>query len=421
MSRPIDDRPGLAVMYRPHVLVLQLLEAAAGQWRYIWLVDQATGGVDEALRMLNRTGSVADVTDLDADEAAAALTAHRPTGIISFDENDFMRATLIGHQLGLPVNSPETVRRLTNKWDQRMALQSAGLPVPSFWPVRRDLDASARDRLCATVHYPAILKPQKAVGSQDAFRIPDAATLRTILDEISDRGVDGSDLIIEELLADGWPRERHPFADFVSVESILSAGRISHLAVTGRATLAEPFRETGNFIPAFIDVGMREAVADTAEQAIRATEAVIGVFHTEVKITPDGPRVIEVNGRVGGAGIPEILMLAGGHSILNVACRVALGESLHFEELLPCSRVGYSVIAPPPLDASVLYRLENLDAVSHLPGVSVVAANRHDGDPVSWREGYDGRLYWVYAVADDHDAMWAVRDRIHETVKVAYA
>ena len=65
---------------------------------------------------------------------------------------------------------------------------------------------------------------------------------------------------------------------------------------------------------------------DLATAALRALGVRTGGFHTEIKLTPDGPRVIEVNGRLGG-GVPEMLLQASGESLMRLSMRVALGEA----------------------------------------------------------------------------------------------
>ena len=60
-------------------------------------------------------------------------------------------------------------------------------------------------------------------------------------------------MVLEGYLADDPARSGDPYAAYVSVESVVAAGVISHLALTGRFPLAENFRETGFFIPAALD------------------------------------------------------------------------------------------------------------------------------------------------------------------------
>jgi len=110
-------------------------------------------------------------------------------------------------------------------------------------------------------------------------------------------------------------RAERAFADYVSVESLVAYGEISHLAVTGRFPLARPFRETGMFIPADLPQAQQAVVLEVATAALRALGVQTGCFHTEIKLTPSGPRVIEVNGRLGG-GVPDMLFQASGVSLL---------------------------------------------------------------------------------------------------------
>ena len=119
-------------------------------------------------------------------------------------------------------------------------------------------------------------------------------------------------------------------ADYVSVETFVSCGRTSHAAVTGKIALADPFRETGSFIPAHLSADTLNAVLDVASAAVDAIGVTLGAFHTEIKLTPDGPRVIEVNGRLGGGALPDVFTLACGESPHRLAGRVALGEEVVF-------------------------------------------------------------------------------------------
>ncbi len=86
---------------------------------------------------------------------------------------------------------------------------------------------------------------------------------------------------------------------------------MTHLAITGRFPLAPPFRETGFFIPASIAPGQQAELLDLAGETLRALGLEVGAAHTEIKLTSEGPRVIEVNGRIGG-GVPDMLRLADG-------------------------------------------------------------------------------------------------------------
>jgi biotin carboxylase len=199
----------------------------------------------------------------------------------------------------------------------------------------------------------------------------------------------------------------------------VAAGEISHVAVTGRFPLAEPFRETGFFIPAELPQAQLAAVLEVATAALRALGVRTGGFHTEIKLTPDGPRVLEVNGRLGG-GVPEMLSQASGVSIMRLSMRVALGERVVVDGPVPCARVGWCFLPQPPTSARRFVSIEGLDRLAERPGVNRVLLNRRPGDPVDWREGIFQYIYSVYGVASGYDEVLEINRFLHEQVSIAY-
>jgi biotin carboxylase len=407
--------PALAIPYRESaVSPLRVAEAARDTWRTLWLFDRTIGGSDTARTFLNRFGTVVDITGLAATEAAAKLAEHEPRGITAFADDDIMRVAQIAQVLELSYHSVEAAERLTNKVAQRQALQMAGLPVPGFWSVPARQGAQELDALVGEVGYPVIVKPQRGAGSRDTVRAGDADALRAALD-----GVD-EPWIVEEILHDGWPRADRFVGDYVSVESVVSRGRASHAAVSGKTALADPFRETGSFIPADLSAEIYSEVLDVATRAIAAMGITVGMVHTEIKLTPDGPRVIEVNGRLAGGGIPDTFALASGQSAHRLVGRLALGADVQFASPLPSQCVAYLWEVQPPMTARRLTRLDNLDEARQLPGVHEIRLNRHVGDELDWRAGTDGALFSLVGVADDHAAMIDTIQLVDRTVEVEY-
>lgn len=410
----------LAVIYTPFVPILQLCECAHGRWSLIWIVDRSIPGTAEDIGSLRRLGSIADITDLDAEQMVDTVATFCPTGVISFGEETLVLAALIADRLGLPGNSAATVRRLHNKASQREALAAHGVCTPAFRRVSVEHSIAHIESGVNRLTFPVVIKPQEGSGSRETHRARDAHELLSLIENI--RRATGSDqleLIVEEYLPDSWPRSDRPDADYVSVESVISAGRIGHITVTGKTALAEPFLETGDFVPSNLSCDATAGIFTTTEHALRALEAATGVYHTEIKLTPQGPRVIEVNGRVAGPPIPEMLSLAGGPSLFDLASQAALGLPVECHPTT-CARVGFTFIASPPLGATRLARMENLHLVSRLPGVAVIEALRRPGDTVSWRDGFEARVLSVYGAVDDHEEMWRVRDEIARLVRLEF-
>jgi biotin carboxylase len=262
-----------------------------------------------------------------------------------------------------------------------------------------------------------VAKPKDGLGSRETFLARTAEEL--------DEGLAGAwaagagAMVVEEYLAD-CPEVMAPdFASFVSVESVVGGGRLRHLAVMGKFPLAPPFRETGHFTPSQLRPDLVDAVLDTVTATVLGLGITVGGLHTEVKLTPDGPRIIEVNGRTGGA-VPDVLTAAGGCSLVEAAMRVALGEVPDGTGLSPCGRVGYRINVQPPVSARRVVAVEGAEEVRHLSGVRSVTVLRPPGDAVDWRLGTDELVLAVIGSVGTLAELEVVRHDIAAHLTVTY-
>ncbi|MGH3509239.1 MAG: hypothetical protein ACRDPI_03300 [Nocardioidaceae bacterium] len=410
------SKPRLAFVYHPRSFgTMDLSEAARDLCDLVWVVDETIPEVSSMARLLRRLGSVANVTGLEPDAAAAAIGEHQPDGILGLSDAMLETTAEYAARLDLPFHSIDTARRLVDKHLQREAFLEAGLPTPGHWNVPAPDESERWQRLLAELTFPVVLKPRWGEGSRDTFLLSSLDELRTKLALIE--GPPERELVIEEYLRDDPDHNRGPFAGYVSVESVVAGGRVSHVAVTGRFPLAEPLRETGFFIPSALSEEDGVAVRAVAADAARAVGVELGCLHTEVKLTPDGPRVIEVNGRIGG-GVPEMLSLAAGVELMPIAFRLALGEQVAFESMPAVSSIGYLFYVQAPADYHNILAVDGLDELGAQPGVHAVTMNRGPGQPIDSREGNHGHVFSVLGTAQDHDALAAMDRYIAETVSI---
>ena len=122
----------------------------------------------------------------------------------------------------------------------------------------------------------------------------------------------------------------------------------------------------------------RSAVLDLATQAIVALGVHTGCLHTEVKFTPDGPRIIEVNGRVGG-GVPEMLERAAGVSLLDLTLRVALDEPVFVDGPVATDRIGYRFFLQPPTVSATVTAIEGINDFTDHAEVDTVSVHQGPG------------------------------------------
>ncbi|MGV9929677.1 ATP-grasp domain-containing protein [Streptomyces olivaceoviridis] len=303
----------------------------------------------------------------DMDQAVAQLGAHSPGGIVTFSEKALRLTGELAHRLGLPQHSPATTALLTDKWNQRSALRAAGVDSVRFH--RIDTVGQWADAV-AHVGLPAVLKPAFGGASRNTFLIEDEADGRRTVERLLAAGTPGYDpegaLVLEEYLVG---RDCAPFGDYVSIEQLVQRGEVTDIAVTGKFPMVPPFRETGRFWPSPLDPEETEQVFDLARRAVKALGITTGLTHTEAKLTPQGPRFIEVNGRLGG-GINELSRRAIGTDLIELAGRIALGERVDVPPLPP-GRTVYQIIHPAPRDPCELVAVEGTDEIRALPEVTL--------------------------------------------------
>lgn len=409
--------PLLAVGYGPRcVPAIQIAEAATGICDLLWLVDLTLAEMVEMAPLLSRFGPVVDISGRDAAKRAASVGAYAPDGITTLLDAWMVELAVVAGELGLAFHSPACAAVLTDKVAQRNALRAAGLDVPRCVTLgagpARDVIAAVADE----VGWPAVLKPRSAQGSRHTFLAKDPVEATRLLGGLgSSRG----EMVLEDYLLGDAARVGGPFADYVSVESVVAHGQVSHLAITGRFPPAETFRETGFFMPAALDDSEQHGVLDEASRAIEALGVQTGCLHTEIKLTPDGPRVIEVNGRAGG-GVPEMLQRSAGLPLLELVMRVALGEPLHVDGPVPMRGVGYRFFLQPPAIATTVGAIDGLDHLADQEGVDTISVHRGPGAALDWRDGSRCHIVAVAGTARDLDELVRIDRFLHDDVSVSY-
>ena len=410
--------PRIAVMHHPRsFFALELYEQVGGSAELLWVLSGSEREGTMEPRLLSRLGTVVDVAGMGTDQAAETLESHHPEGIISFVEEHIEDAAALADRLGLRYHTPEVARSVVDKRVQRTMAAEAGIPGPDFRLVPPSMSTERVGQLAAEIGFPVVLKPARGSGSRG---IVAAASYEELISLLSFQESSGDPFIgvVEELLLDD-PARNPTFASYVSVESVASHGRVSHVTVTGRFPLSSAFRETGNFIPAAEEAPTLAAVTAMAGQAIEALGIVDSVVHTEIKLTPDGPKLIEVNGRLGGRP-PFVLQEVSSVNLFQVAFAVAAGRPVCFHELVECDGVGFWLMFQPPLSARRVTSIDGLATVSEIPAVKDALVSRCVGDVVDASQGTDSKVLTVRGRTHDLADLASTVASIESAVAIGY-
>ncbi|WP_232247814.1 ATP-grasp domain-containing protein [Kitasatospora azatica] len=258
------------------------------------------------------------VGSYDPEVLEALVRKVAPDGLLTYDELLVEPVARLAASVGLPYTDAEAVRHCKDKSALRALLSEAGVSPVRFAVALTEQEAI---RAADEIGYPVVLKPRALGGSIGVVRVQDEKELLTAFTVAADaQAPDGtasahSGVLIEEYL-DG-PE--------YSVDCVTWEGRTTPLVVAEKEIGFPPyFEETGHIVPAAEHPDLAAAI-DMVVQA----HAVVGldrlVSHSEFKLTSRGPRIVEINVRLGGDLIPYLGHLSSGVDVAGAAASVAVG------------------------------------------------------------------------------------------------
>lgn len=365
--------------------------------RTTFVVDPGDAEAMAHVGLLEAFGTVIRASSVDECLTALAVDRVEPSAVVTFAEATLPVAAGIAAHFGLPGHDPERVAGLVDKGVQRARLNAEGCGSVATVTVR---GGQAEADLPGHLPLPGVLKPTAGAGSRDTVFVDDASEVANELERHAADAV----FVVEEAIA-GVSDPLGPWlADYLSIESAVSGGRVRHLGTTGRLPLARPARERGLVFPVGVPADLEGELHDLADRAIAALGITTGLVHTEIKLSPSGPRVIEVNARLGG-GLGSICRAAGGPDLVGLAVDLALGGALP-DRPAPTG-VALHLYVQPPFEARRLVTAPDPRAIRRLPGVYGADRRAVPGQDIDWRDGSAGRILDIWIKAPSLSALEA--------------
>lgn len=236
-------------------------------------------------------------------------------GIALFQELTVELSTRVAAALGLPHFPLDRIGACANKLRMRRWMAECGVRCPPFTGVSTLAEARAAGR---EIGYPAVIKPVRGGASYGVTRLDHEQDL--------ERFFRGLDIFWE-------PREfvieRYLSGPEVSVETISEdGGRHTHLAVfdkpqplDGPFFLEETLITTGGLDPAQLS-----AARGAVSEMICRLGLERCITHTELRLTPDGPVVLEFGLRPIGWPGPLCVAASCGVDLVAAMASIACGK-----------------------------------------------------------------------------------------------
>ncbi len=308
-------------------------------------------------------------------------------GVVTFWEEDVPTTALLASRLHLPGNRLTAAFNARSKYRMRLALQRAGVPVPPFSIVD---GPESLPQAAAVSGFPAIIKPEWGSDSEWVARVDSLEHAAAVHAEVRRRvrvqdciyPYRGRRFVMEGLLT----------GPEVSVEGVVQQGRVTIYAIIDKAAMDQSsFIERGERTPSRLPEQTQTAIRQMVVDGVKALGLTNSGIHAEVKVTPEGPRIVEIGARMGGDCIHALVLRVYGTDLAAESIRVALGQPASAAAAPRGCALSTTLVPEQPGRVHVEPRLP----LRRSPHLIEVVLTKQNGDLVAVPpDGYDN-LAWI--------------------------
>jgi biotin carboxylase len=376
-------------------------------------IDLVAGSeIEQSLSAANPAGHL--TLDFSQPESAADkiqefARRHPLDAIIPADDDGVVIAAMASHLLGLRHNPVSAVREARDKFRMRIRLAEAGVPGPEFRKVFLDANAEAA---ALSAPYPCVLKPMTLSASRGVIRADNPNQFLAALERINrmlqpdqDRQRE-SPILVESYM---------PGAE-IALEGVLEQGVLRVLAIYDKPEPMDGpfFEETIYVTPSRHPDSDQTAMAECAHSVAAALGLTEGPIHAEMRLTPDGPRILEIAPRSIGGHCSRTLRFGDGMTLEELLLRHALDLPGKEAQREPG---GAGVMMIPIPRAGLLERVEGKEAAEAVPGVEEVELSIPVGQEVIPPPEGSRYLGFIFADLPDPEAVEQALRESHERLK----
>ena len=323
------------------------------------------------------------ISTIDIPAVLKAAREYQIDGIMTLASDMPMRTVArVAQELGLPSISEDAAFKATDKQAMRQALAAHGVPIPVFFGVK---DQQEYLRVIELVPGDCfIVKPADSSGSRGVhlvFKGEDVMKAFADSQSFSRSGV----VMVEEYM----------IGQEVSVESLTVDGKTEVIEITDKLIVGDGnFTEIGHTQPCALPDAIQAEIKDVVCQTVKAIGIDHSPSHTELKVTPNGVKVVEIGARLGGDNITTSLVpLSTGVDMLAACIHIALGEDIGSYNKSP-NTAAIRYFAPP---VGVIKSIRNVEKARDIAGVKDIQFLCKEGERVGPITSSTDRVGFVIA------------------------
>ena len=244
-------------------------------------------------------------------EIEGVLTIATDSGVVS--------TANVAQYLGFVGITPKTAEMATDKSLMKERLIKEGVPSSDFG-VAYSIESAKK--IIDRIGFPVVIKPIDSAGSLGVSKVRKSEDLE-IAFKNAKSNLSSKKVIVEELME----------GPEVSVETLTFKGITNIVAITDKITSPPPYCvEMGHTLPSNLPEDMQKQICHVTKKGLHALGIDYSGGHTEIKITEDGPKIIEIGARLGGWIAADMVPLSTGVDMVKESINIAMGNEPNFKQ-----------------------------------------------------------------------------------------
>lgn len=253
-----------------------------------------------------------NVSTIDTKGVLEVARKHKIDGIMTIASDIALPVvSFVGEKLELQTLNRYQAEIMSSKPNFRYFLQTNKLPSPEFCEATTWADI---EMFFKKVGPPLFIKPSDRSGSKGVAKANSLNELFQYFPKALEASLKGS--VCVERFLDGIE---------VGCEAFCFEGKVEIIAITNKR-LTDSHVVCGHSLPCKLSSESVKQVKEITGKVIKALDIRWGPVNLDIILTKDGPYVIDIGGRIGGNGLPQIVRFSTEINTLEMAIEFALGE-----------------------------------------------------------------------------------------------
>ncbi|MGL5087725.1 MAG: ATP-grasp domain-containing protein [Clostridium sp.] len=337
----------------------------------------------------------ADTTNIDAvvSELVKFKEEHKIAMIYSASEFGIEVAAEASAILDIPyASSFAAVKRARNKYLTRQFLEKSGVPTPRFFLVKSVEDVVKKSKC---MEFPIIIKPLNTSGSCSVVQINNADELEGKVEGVfANRDSMPFYDFMPDTTKEYWIVEEYLEGIEISVESYTFNSETQVIAIHDKyCDVCEPYFIEKTFVtpPPRFTIEQIAEIEDMTKRVLAAIGYDYGVSHVEMKITKSGPRLLEINARIGGGLNIESVFRSTGVNLLEVLLDIRAGKKPDLK-INNRKNVAFTLVVA---EEGEIVEMTGFEEAEKISGVEIAVPCLKVGDKVKARQAIYGGFILV--------------------------